>query len=829
MSITYLEIQELIIIKLLTFTHQRIYAMKKLILILFSLASIISYAQDNCRESKQHFMGDDFYKKAPNTRSDSIDILHYTINLDFTDFSNKIMKGNCVITLTPKVNNINQIQLDLLKLTVDSIKLNNTNLTSSYNDTLLNVNFAAPIGSADTIDLIVYYRGTPQTDQSGWGGFYYQGNYAFNLGVGFAADPHNYGRVWFPCFDNFVERSTYTFNIITNGGRVAHCNGYLALDSVIVSDTIYRRWEMKNTMPTYLACVAICDYETVHLNHSGVNGNIPIEIAAVASDTNNAKNSFANLGNAIDAFEKWYGPYKWNKVGYSLVPFSSGAMEHATNIAYPRLTANGSLAYETLMAHELSHMWWGDHSTCETAEDMWINEGMAKYSEHIFLEWVYGRKRYLDEVKANHADVIQYAHFEEGQYRAISGIPHQYTYGKHVYDKGAAVAHNLRGYLGDSLFEIGLKAVMDSFPYTHVNSYRMRDVMSSVTGYNLTDFFNDWVLNPGFSHFSIDSFSVTAGSVNYAINIHLKQKKRGSVNFHNNVPLVITLRDANWNVDTHNIIMSGQNMSFVLYSPLNPVVVSINEENNLNIATTAENWNIKSSGSFNSGILAKGLLIVNSVTDSAFVRIEHHWAEPDPVKNNPNNYNISNYRYWKVDGIFPSGFDASLRFNYDGRLSGGNGTGYLDMDLVSITEDSLILLYRKDASDDWVEYSKYTKNTIGSSTNKYGFITIDSLIKGEYTFANGDLKTGIEETNKKSFEMTVYPNPTNDLLNIELLSEKKTDQFDLTIYDLNGKIVLEKKIGNYVSFPTDSLKSGNYIVKVKNSQFEQTQKVIINK
>jgi hypothetical protein len=31
--------------------------------------------------------------------------------------------------------------------------------------------------------------------------------YAFNLGVGFAADPHNFGRVWFPCFDNFVERS----------------------------------------------------------------------------------------------------------------------------------------------------------------------------------------------------------------------------------------------------------------------------------------------------------------------------------------------------------------------------------------------------------------------------------------------------------------------------------------------------------------------------------------------------------------------------------------------------------------------------------------------
>ena len=37
------------------------------------------------------------------------------------------------------------------------------------------------------------------------------------------------------------------------------------------------------------------------------------------------------------------------------------------------------------MAHELAHHWWGDLVTCETAEDMWINEGMASFSEGLFL------------------------------------------------------------------------------------------------------------------------------------------------------------------------------------------------------------------------------------------------------------------------------------------------------------------------------------------------------------------------------------------------------------------------------------------------------------
>jgi aminopeptidase N len=141
------------------------------------------------------------------------------------------------------------------------------------------------------------------------------------------------------------------------------------------------------------------------------------------------------LPNAVLGFENYYGPYVWNRVGYCLVPFNSGAMEHATNIAYPQ--AATGIAYEVdLMAHELSHHWWGDLMTCETQEDMWLNEGMANYSEKLFLEWTYGYGKYLAEVKSEHDDIVKYIHLREKGFRAISGIPHEYTYGDHVYKKG---------------------------------------------------------------------------------------------------------------------------------------------------------------------------------------------------------------------------------------------------------------------------------------------------------------------------------------------------------------------------------------------------------
>src|SRR4051812_511852 len=104
------------------------------------------------------------------------------------------------------------------------------------------------------------------------------------------------------------------------------------------------------------------------------------------------------------------------------------------------------------MAHELSHHWWGNLLTCETPEDMWINEGWASFSADLFFEWQYGKPTYLQRVKSRHEDIVHYLHHTEGGFRAISGLPHNLTYGSHVYEKGADMIHNLRGYLGDADF-----------------------------------------------------------------------------------------------------------------------------------------------------------------------------------------------------------------------------------------------------------------------------------------------------------------------------------------------------------------------------------------
>ena len=235
-------------------------------------------------------------------------MLFRSINLDITDFVGQKISGNTVVKFAPKINGQTKIRLDLLKMTIDSVKLAPTLLTYTYNDTILKINLPTTLNTVDTASVTVYYHGTPQGDPSGWGGFSFSGNYAYNLGVGFGAKPHNYGRVWFPCFDNFVEKSQYEFNIVTDTAKTTFCNGQLISDTKVGSKRT-RSWVLLKEIPSYLASVAVADYTQVNWNIVGALGNIPVTLAARKTDTTAVKSGFVHLPNAVLGFENYYGPY----------------------------------------------------------------------------------------------------------------------------------------------------------------------------------------------------------------------------------------------------------------------------------------------------------------------------------------------------------------------------------------------------------------------------------------------------------------------------------------------------------------------------------------
>ena len=753
--------------------------------------------------------------RASRERSDTIDILHITINLDMTEMGNAQVSGNCQLDFSVMKNGVDQILLDLLSLTVDSVTTAGNNLSFAYDDTLLTVDLANTMDSGQTGSVTVHYHGSPVGDDSGWGGFYFSGNYAFNLGVGFAADPHNYGRVWYPCFDNFVERSTYDFNITTAGGKRASCNGLLTGQTPLNGDTMVWHWSMDQTIPSYLSCIAVGDYVTVDQVHNGIQGAVPIQLHAAAGDTTDLKNSFANLGAAISAFENRFGPYSFDKVGFSLVPFGSGAMEHATNIAYPISSANGNLSSERLMAHELAHMWFGDLVTCSTAEDMWLNEGWASFCEFIFLEEVYGREEYIDQVNADHVDLLRTLHIEEEGFRAVSGVPHEYTYGSHVYTKGSLMAHTLRGYMGDADFFSGLQDYLANNSFEDASSSDFRDALAASTGQNLDDFFNDWVFGPGWPHFAIDSFTVEPTTGLNKVKVYIHQKLRGAPNYFNNVPFQIRFMDANQNESVLNLTVSGEYSEIEFDMPIVPVYADLDPNYLISHAVSGHQVTINSTGFVQVPRAVMNNFNVGTISDSAFLRVQHHWVAADPVKTPASiNMRTSPDRYWSIQGFVPQDFSATARITYDGEWNNQYDPLLFEMD----TEDSLFLLYREHPGKEWRIYEHYTKNVLSDVNDHFGVIDLSEVLLGEYCFGIQDQTVGLEENVLTHPPLRVFPNPASDRVYFDL-SAWKGELVNLELLNIMGQQVVQKSFlpGSPQFLQTDHLAAGTYIYRVNQS------------
>lgn len=785
---------------------------KRLFTFILVVSSLMAQAQYRCQEIRN--MG---RMSAPpsinnNGKSDTIDILHYDIVLDMLNITSKQISGHCDIRYTPKINGVNSMQLDLLELQIDSIVQNGQALTYQYNDTIIAVNLGTTLNTTDTAVIEVYYHGSPQGDGSGWGGFHAQSGYYYNLGVGFAADPHTYGRAWFPCFDNFVEKSTYEFHITTERPLLPFCNGELISETVIQGDTSLFHWEMTDPIPTYLASIAISNYQVLQDTVNGLQKVHPIMLMAKAGDTSNLKASFIHLKQTLHAFEHYFGPYYWQKIGYAMT--TVGAMEHATSIHFPIGLVDGSLGGEDIMAHELAHHWWGNLVTCETDADMWINEGMAEYCSHLYTEWVYGKERYLEEVMNNAYQVLELAHVRDNGYKAIYGLDHEYVYGFHVYQKGAMVAHNLRAYMSDNHFFNNLEDVMVLNKYGTLNSIQLRDQAAAISGVPLHDFFDNWVFNPGFPQVAVDSLHIDSVGNDYIAHVKVGQRIREAPVLFTEMPVYVSLFSETGDTIIKRFFVSG-NWDTATFDqlPFKPVFAIANHSGDMLTGDTYDDI-ILDQPKLYAPRRSKMRINVNTLADTARLIVMHHWAGPGGKVAPGHNYATSSSRYYTVQGLDLGQSDLSARINYNGQT--------FDADLAGVTEDSLVILYRANPWDPWELYPHQQKTDLGSSTNGLGYFDLDQLKVGDYVMANASGKISTPETPLEKGKIDVYPNPTDGRVKVRFSNWGGNAEVKIT--NMKGQLVYSNTFRvngsqDLLDLDLSPYGSGNLILNINGQAF----------
>jgi len=113
-------------------------------------------------------------------------------------------------------------------------------------------------------------------------------------------------------------------------------------------------------------------------------GEMDLEFYSLPAAVGRINESFilAELGNALDYFSSYFGPYPYGDFRAAFHPFNFG-QGFATLLMLPRADSANRSVY-AFVAHETSHQWWGNIVAWRSYRDQWLSEGFAEYSGMLY-------------------------------------------------------------------------------------------------------------------------------------------------------------------------------------------------------------------------------------------------------------------------------------------------------------------------------------------------------------------------------------------------------------------------------------------------------------
>jgi hypothetical protein len=246
-----------------------------------------------------------------------------------------------------------------------------------------------------------------------------------------------------------------------------------------------------------------------------------------------------------------------------------------------------------------------------------------------------------------------------------------------------------------------------------------------------------------------------------------------------------------------------------------PAAVFVDPEEKMFDATTDNYKTINAPGSYT---FTKTFfkLEVEDIADSAFIQVTHNWVPPDSLKTPINELRLSDYRHWRIDAVLPSNFQATGNFQY-------SRSGDLDSTLILTEEDSIVILYRKDCSEDW---QSIFFEQIGNLN--IGILKVPDMEPGEYTLAVWDTQVAIPEKKDDSSEsLLIFPNPSGGSFT---LRHDFNDDAKVLIFNIAGAEVQSFAIeggNNEITWQPRNLPPGTYSVCIFNSNDELIAKQLV--
>ena len=314
----------------------------------------------------------------------------------------------------------------------------------------------------------------------------------------------------FPCFDQPDIKARFELTLILPEDFEAMSNSELITvdSSAGIKKMIFTESE---PISTYLFAFAAGRFERIEETVNGVKMEMLHREPLSENVERNRDEIFRLHYNAIKWMEEYTGiPYPFGKFGFVLIPgFQYGGMEHPGSIFYRASslflkedpTINEQMSRASLIAHETSHIWFGDLVTMKWFDDVWLKEVFAGYMadkivspnfpdanhELRFLLSRYPAAYNVDRTRGSNP-VIQ----ELDNLKNAGSL-----YGGIIYNKAPIVMKHLELMTGDSLLRESLKFYLNRFSYDNAEWDDLITIMEEVSGMDLKKWSDAWMRESG--------------------------------------------------------------------------------------------------------------------------------------------------------------------------------------------------------------------------------------------------------------------------------------------------------------------------------------------
>lgn len=425
-------------------------------------------------------IGDSLY---PELGNEGYDVQHYNIDLTYDPDAMSISALVDIEALATM--DIQSFSLDFVGFDITNTLLDGEPVEHERRENELIIHAGEPIPYGTTFTVSVAYNGTPAPVLSQALPFYV-GWLTDSRETSYVIGEPDGGRSWLPLNDHPRDKATYTFAITVPDPLVAAANGVL-VDTITDLGWATWVWESNDPMASYLATVIIGrlnleeDAAATALSGVEVRNLIPDDLSAGSLDTLRLN------GEMIEFFSEIFGPYPFEAYGIAVVEDFEAALENQTLSIFGRYMVDFPGFFETVMAHELAHQWFGNSVSPADWGDVWLNEGFATYAEWLWLEHTKGEDAMLATIAGNR-DAM-----------AISALdppgtpPADDLFNASVYVRGGLVLHALRVEVGDDAFFEILRSYADKYRYSVATTEEFIALAEQISGQDLGRLFDAWL------------------------------------------------------------------------------------------------------------------------------------------------------------------------------------------------------------------------------------------------------------------------------------------------------------------------------------------------